>query len=104
MKYGKDLAYLLLIAKDNPDDIPAPLLSQPELPETTAAALHAFLFLSECRSMSYSAPNPITVSDMMAYIVVNPICDALRFFSLVRALDRVFLDWHAAKAKAEAGK
>lgn len=99
MKFGKDLAYLLLIAKDNPDDIPAPLLSQPELPEATAAALQAFLFLSECRSHNGYSPNPITVSDMMAYVVVNPICDGLRFFGLIRSLDRVFLDWHAAKAK-----
>lgn len=104
MKFGKDLAYLQQIAEDNPDDIPPPLLNQPQLPETTAAGLQAFFFLSECRAHNGYGPNPITVSDMLAYLWANPICDARRFFSLVRGLDRVFLDWHAAKAKAEAGK
>lgn len=64
--------------------------------------LSAFLFLSECRSSNGYGPNPIAAADMLAYLVAHPICDGPRFFSLVRGLDRVFLEWHAAKAKAEA--
>lgn len=100
LKYGKSLDYLLEIADSHPDDIPAPLLSQPELPEQTAAVLGAFLALSESRSSNGYGPNPISVSDISAYLWINPICEARRFFALVRTLDRVFLDWHAKEAEA----
>lgn len=90
--------YLLDLAAENPEHIPEPLLDQPTLPEASAATLQAFLDLSQCRSMGYSAPNPITASDILAYIQINPICEPRRFFALVRSLDSVFLAWAEKQA------
>jgi hypothetical protein len=97
LKHGKDLDYLLDLAAENPDDIPAPLLTQPSLPETTSHMLQAFLDLSEGRTGGFSGPNPISASDILAYFWIHPIGDARRFFALVRMLDRVFLAWASKK-------
>lgn len=95
------MEYLEEIAEAHPDNVPAPLLEQPILPEHTASLLEAFLALSECRSSNGYGPNPITATDIFSYLWLNPICEGKRFFGLVKALDRVFLDWHAKEAAAK---
>lgn len=92
------MEYLLDLAEDNPEAIPAPLLNQPTLPQATAAVLQAFLELSECRSMGFQLPNPLTAADILAYYQMHPICDAPRFFALVKSLDTVFLAWSEKQA------
>lgn len=48
--------------------------------------------------MGFQMANPLTAADILAYQQMHPICDAPRFFALVKSLDSVFLAWAEKQA------
>lgn len=82
---------------------PAALLSQPKLQFLDLEFLTAFRELDAARSVGFSAPDPIPVSEVKAYCDLRGIVSSelrAKYLKLIRVLDRVYLKhWHENQPK-----
>lgn len=65
----------------------------PECPPELSPLLGAFELLSRQRQTGFSGPQPIAVSDALAYLEAIPISSPAYFLALLSAMDAAFLSW-----------
>lgn len=73
----------------------------PALAEHLQPFLAAFWDLSPGRGLGFGTVGGIPMADIVAYWSAYPLCEATRFFRLVRELDGVYMHHTNLKAKQQ---
>ena len=79
---------------------PAALKSRPKLRLTDAPFAEAFFALSSARTYGAAAPNPISISEIWAYVSFQGIAsqaERSKYLRLIQLLDQVYLTHWAEK-------
>lgn len=82
--------------------VPPPLLRIPKLKRFDDIYLGAFNTLSQTRGSDMSGPQPIKISEVVAYFSVAGIderAERVKYLSLIQRLDRVYLEYASEQAK-----
>lgn len=86
------MEHLRDMAEDDPENLPAALEKEPPLTLSQSQLLDAFMRLSGHRTVGMAA-NPITVTDALAFADVAGFDDKMRFLTVIRKCDEVFLQY-----------
>jgi hypothetical protein len=83
---------------------PAALENRPEVMEYLAPYVTAFFKLSDRRTIGFAAPNPISFSDIRAYLDIFPIGDIELFLHLMTEMDAEYLSVKTKKTTTSGGQ
>ena len=86
---------------DDPENYPI-LRSKPDIWNDLVWVWEAYAFLSSARQIGFSGPQPLTLSEMLAYADyrgINAVDEREELLVLVQHLDRVFMNDYTAKTK-----
>ena len=72
-------------------EIPKALEECPLLDEFQQEMYGIWKQLCNSRTQGFDVANPVSISDMVAYLAARPVCEAWYFFHIIRALDDVWL-------------
>ena len=103
LKWGSSLK-ALKIRERQTGVKPGPLLSLPKLKEHDHGYLDFYYTLDSSRSMGMSAPNPISLADVVALCSLRGIAsidDKSKYLRTVQRLDLAYRDFWAEKNKAK---
>lgn len=70
---------------------PKALVNKPEIPEYLVFFVSSFYSLSERRSYGFSAPNPISMSDIKSYMDLYPSHDNDLFLHIMTEMDDEYI-------------
>lgn len=87
--------------------VPAPLKNRPRLHRHDHRYLSAFNTLSRSRQYGMSAPQPITLAEMLALFQLHEInepADRQRYVKVLQDMDEVYLTFMAEKAERDRQK
>ncbi len=103
---GKDEEWLVEQAMRSGAPIPERIKNAPELNAGLELYLLAFMELTSCRGLGYGAIGPVPWIAIDRYCEVHGIVGESRedVFYHVQRLDKVYMDWQTAKAKADSKK
>jgi hypothetical protein len=96
----------VLARGEDPEMYPI-LVSRPELYPDLYWVWEAFMMLSSTRQQGMGGPQPISLTELLAYCQYHAIQDSEEreeILHLVQHLDRVFLAHYAEKSKSKANK
>jgi hypothetical protein len=92
------------MARNSTGEIPQSLKDRPSLTRWNAEYYRAFSVLSDSRQIGQGGIGPIPLSEMLAYMTIHEIGDLEereRFTTMVKALDRVYMEHVNTKLQAD---
>lgn len=105
MRNGRDAEAFIKSSKDG-EELPNWVLDRPELNFWLVDIMSAFMCLSSSRSYHTNGGNPIQLSEINAYFLINEISqydEKQYYLRLIKALDKILLN-HQAEMQLKENK